>query len=199
MIAGGLDLSLTGAGIALAWRDHLGQEGIANTTLSTGPTNYQLHPRWLRISGHADRIVERVCARGRPDVVLVEGPAHGASGGSAHDRSGLWWLVVGRLVANGVPVVEVVTQHLKIYATGRGTRVAKAEVVAEVVRRYGHLVPHLGSDDEADGITLAALGLHRITGRPLVTLPQTHTRALAAVKWPDHVPAGTYREDSHRG
>lgn len=191
MLSGGLDLSLTGAGVALAWRDHLGQEGVLHTRLSTDAAGYQLRPRWARISGQADLVVERVCARGRPDVVLVEGPAHGAAGGSAHDRSGLWWLVVGRLVANGVPVVEVVTQHLKMYATGRGTKVSKDEVLAETARRYLALVPHLSSNDEADAVTLAALGLHRVTGQPLVALPQTHTRALASVKWPDHVPLGT--------
>lgn len=189
-LVGGLDLSLTGAGVALAWRDPHGQEGIQSSRHATDGTTYLLAPRWARISRQAVDVMDALCALGRPDLVLIEGPAHNQSGGASHDRSALWWLVVGRLLNNGVEVVEVVTQHLKMYATGRGTKVSKAEVVSEVTRRYGHLLPYLRSDDEADGIVLAALGLHRVTGVPLAPLPQTHTRALASVKWPPTVPNG---------
>jgi crossover junction endodeoxyribonuclease RuvC len=190
-LVAGLDLSLTGAGVALAWRDPHGQEGIQATRHSTDSTSYLLAPRWARVSRQAVDVMEAACALGVPDLVLVEGMAHAQSGGATQDRAGVWWLVVGRLLNNGVVVVEVVTQHLKMYATGRGTKVSKAEVVSEVTRRYGHLLPHLRSDDEADAIALACLGLHRVTGSGLVDLPQTHTRALASVKWPPTVPDGT--------
>jgi len=118
------------------------------------------------------------------DLVCIERPAYASNTGSVTDRAGLWWLVVARLIrGHRIPVVDVVNNHVKTYATGKGNA-GKDAVLAETVRRYGHLVPTLADNNEADALQLAALGWHHLTGSPLVDLPQTHTRATSAVKWP---------------
>jgi len=194
----GLDLSLTGTGVAQIaapppesglWPE------IHTHRLASAAAGNALVDRSVRLRTLAAAVL-RLCEHA--DAVAVEQPAYGASGGSAHDRSGLWWLIVARLTAHGVPTVEIVTQHLKIYATGRGTKVDKGAVLAETARRYARLVPDLSSHDEADSLNAAALTYHRITGTSLVPLPQTHTRAVTAVRWPEtitgqerHVTAAT--------
>lgn len=135
-----------------------------------------------RLSDLAARIVG---ACEGADLVCIERPAYASNTGSITDRAGLWWLVCARLVRGyRIPVVDVVNNHLKMYATGKGN--AKKDVVlAETVRRYALLVPTLADNNEADALQLAAMGWHHLTGNPLVDLPATHHRAVGAVRWPN--------------
>lgn len=180
----GLDLSLTATGIAVLTD---APPHWDTTVVGSKPTGDDVAARADRLTDLSAAILLRCIGA---DLVCIERPAYSSNSGSVTDRAGLWWLVCARLVRGlRIPVVDVVNNHLKTYATGRGNA-PKDAVLAETVRRYGALVPTLADNNEADALQLAALGMHHLTGRPLVDLPQTHTRALAAVKWPDHHPIG---------
>jgi len=77
--------------------------------------------------------------------------------------------------------VVVTTQQLKIYATGKGTKVDKDDVLAAMIKRYPDV--EIAGNDGADALALAALGAHYF-GCRLRPVPQTHERALAMVAWP---------------
>lgn len=93
------------------------------------------------------------------------------------------------LTAWTAPLVKISTAHLKIFAIGKGsgTGVTKTSAVLAIERRYRNHV-EVTDDDQADAFTLMAMARYHY-GHPLSTvdgkdLPQTHLRALAAVKWP---------------
>lgn len=179
----GLDLSLTGTGIARILSSESGHHWVDHTRLGTDTAGLDLAARGKRLNGLSHRVTGHLARLGRPDLVLVEQPSYGSSGGSAHDRSGLWWLVLSRLTAAGVPVAEVTPVHLKMYATGAG-KGGKDAVLAETARRYRDLAPELSTNDEADALILAAMAWQHVTGTPLVPLPATHTRTLDRIRWP---------------
>lgn len=180
----GLDLSLTGAGVARIMPD-TNPRGfrIVVRRFTSKPTDDTLTARGTRLRGMCADIVP--CAMGS-DLVVIEQPSYGSTTGHTHDRSGLWWLVVATLTARGIPIVEVAPTTLKVYGLGKGSGagVTKDAVFANVARRYAHLV-EVNSNDEADALLLAALGARHL-GHPVDTgLPLTHTRAMASIKWPD--------------
>lgn len=177
----GLDLSLTGTG--LAYRSHDGDHGwgeVRTRRLTSPPAGQGIHDRSIRLRALATLII-KWCEGA--DLAVIETPAYSRTMGSQHDRSGLWWLVVASLDHRGIPVVEVATTTLKVYGLGTG-RGDKDAMVAAVVRRYGHLLPDLATNDEADALLLADMGARHF-GRPLTDLPKTHTRAMASPSWPD--------------
>lgn len=180
----GLDLSLTSAGIARCTVDG-DQVSTHAQAISTDPSGRGIDGRWLRLNWLAGKLADAV---GVPHLVLVEAPTYsGTVTGSAHDRAGLWWLTIDRImqVAPLAAVVEVHPSHLKIYATGKGTRVRKQAVIDAARATWGHLfeIPPGGKgvDDIADAVTLAALGAHAL-GHPLVPLPDERARAVAMTK-----------------
>jgi crossover junction endodeoxyribonuclease RuvC len=98
-----------------------------------------------------------------------------------------------------IPLAVCYPQHRIIYATGvanpakdypanKRKTVAKGMVRDVVVQRYGVPCEGRGSYDQADSVILAAVGLHWL-GYPLAVVPDSHRRALAAVAWPENVPA----------
>lgn len=192
MIAAGLDLSLTGSGIVLVQTAGPYPAPIARQRLSldrigskaTGPT---ITERSRRLRAQAAQIITAVCAWGPPDLVAVEDlPTGMTASGSVHDRAGLWWLVMARLDANGVPCVHVQPTQLKQHALGKGSGKGtdKDYVLSAVIRRYGHLITRDAiSNDEADALILADMAARRL-GHPLVDLPATHLRAMGTVPWP---------------
>lgn len=180
----GLDLSLTATGVARIGHDREA-DGLRVSTqvLGSKAAGDAVHARADRLTDLAASIVHATMLWGRPSLVCIERPAYSSNSGSVTDRAGLWWLVVARMVrGQHVPVVDVVNNHLKAYATGKGNA-AKDAVLAETVRRYGVLVPTLADNNEADALQLAALGYDHLTGTPVVQLPETHRRAVRAVKW----------------
>lgn len=176
----GLDLSLTSAGVARITRgDALGHEVQVRSVKSKPPAKVTLATRSARLRRLAAEIVNH--CRGS-DLIVVESPTYsGKSTGSAWDRAGLWWLVVGRLTGAGLQVVEVELHALKTYATGVGNA-DKDRVVIDVTRRYPDV--DVTSNDEADALTLAAMGA-RFSGFPIEpgALPKTHLRAMDKVSW----------------
>lgn len=162
-----------------------------------GPRGKKLPPtleqRFDRMSDLASRIVSPV-AMVDPTLVLIEQPAYSQSAGSSHDRSGLWWAVVMRLMYSQIPVVEINPSHRAMYATGKG-RVDKDAVVAAIVRRYPSV--EVSNNNEADSLVLAAMGARKL-GHPIEeSLPKPNLAAMAKVRWPsgvaelqrDHSPA----------
>ncbi|MCM2420283.1 hypothetical protein [Streptomyces sp. RKAG293] len=171
-IVRGLDLSLTGAGIAGAgWAQTLGSKGKRADTYAM---------RRVRLHRLADRIVEAVAPC---DLAVVEGPSYGSRGAGTWDRAGLWWLVVDRLAALDIPVAVVTPTARAKYATGNG-RAGKQAVVDAIGARYGVA---LRDDNQGDAYALLAMG-HDWLGDPLAKAPAINRAALARVEWPDLLP-----------
>lgn len=172
----GLDLSLTGAGVATV------QDGQATVReYGSASTTADLRARGLRIRGLASPII-RDCLGA--DLVLVEDLFMGPGTGKQLDRAGLWWVIVASLTSRGIPTVEVTNNHLKMYALGKGggKGTDKDHVLAAVVRRYPQV--EVTSNNTADALVLACAGA-RYLGEPVEPdLPATHVKALAAIKWP---------------
>ncbi|MFI9203308.1 hypothetical protein [Streptomyces sp. NPDC053048] len=168
----GLDLSLTGSGVAGAgWAQTLGSKGKRSDTYAM---------RRARLHGLADRIVEAV---GRCDLAVVEGPSYGSTGAGTWDRAGLWWMVVDGLAARDIPVAVVAPTARARYATGDG-RAGKQAVIAAATFRYG---VRLRDDNQADAYVLLAMG-HDWLDEPLAPVPEQHRAALDGVEWPDLLP-----------
>lgn len=169
----GLDLSLTGTGVTVI-------DGEIHTALfgSKGRKGDTLAMRAERLVTLHSQIVN-VIPEGA--LIVIEQPAYASVGGSHHDRSGLWWMIVSYLHPFH-EIAEVPPSTLKIYATGKGNS-AKDLVLAAIVRRYLNIP--VVDNNIADSVTLAAMGSRHL-GRPIEeSLPQTHLRAMDSVKWPN--------------
>lgn len=170
----GLDLSLTATGVADITR---GAPSTVRTIKSKGAKDATLGDRSVRLHNLAADILTASCIA---DVVVIEQPAYNQTGGSHHDRSGLWWLVVDGLAFEPLRMVEVTPQAVKKYATGKGNA-SKDEVLAAVVRRYPNV--EVANNNEADALVLAAIGA-RLNGHPIEeSLPKANLDALAKVRW----------------
>ncbi len=180
----GLDLSLTSTGIA-----------GADWACACRPGRRRSHER-------LDWLVAAVAlsVKDGADLVVVEGAAY-AQGGQAghHELAGLWWLVTQYLWRHRIPYAVVTPHGRTIYATGRANpaqgfprkdraRIAKGMVRSVAVERYGVPCEGPGRYDQADATILAAMGLDWL-GYPTVSVPDSHRRALEAVRWPDLIPA----------
>ncbi|MET8677048.1 hypothetical protein ABZW18_05465 [Streptomyces sp. NPDC004647] len=178
----GLDLSLTSTGIA-----------GTDWARAARPGRRRSHERMDWLCGHVAVGVDGA------DLVVVEGAAY-AQGGQAghHELAGLWWLVTQYLWRHRVPYAVANPHHRTIYATGRAnpaqdfprkerSRVAKGMVRSVAVERYGVECEGPGRYDQADATVLAQMGLDWL-GYPTVPVPDTHRRALEAVRWPELIP-----------
>lgn len=155
----GLDLSLTATGIALSPRQ--------DETYTLKPTVKGV-PRLHWIRNH----IIGIC-RTPPALVVIEDLFAGGHGGVTIELAKLHGTIQVALYSNRVRFMVVSPQHLKMYATGKGSS-PKAAVIAATVKRLG-IEP--GDDNQADAAWLRALGC-ALLGQPVTTLPDTHTRAL---------------------
>ena len=186
----GLDLSLTGTGVArIDTRDDWPLQVEVTKVGSKAPARRKGDPppslgaRSKRLRGLAGAIVNKCHGA---DLVVVEGPAYSKSDAGTWDRAGLWWLVIGRLTGAGLNVVEADPTTIKTYALGKGAGAGtdKDAVLAAVIRRYLPVVEVPGNN-EGDALVLAAMGA-RFIGRPIEPggiIPATHARALDRVRW----------------
>lgn len=168
----GLDLSLTSTGLALIV-DGTAQV-VRHTTVTAGDTVARRHGRLAAIADMA-----RQWATGS-DLVVLEGPSYGSTTGHQHDRAGLWWLVVHRLLAAELPLAVVPPTARARYATGKGNA-SKDAVLVAVVRRYPQV--DVTGNDEADALVLAAMGARRL-GHPVDVVPKACLAAMAGAAWP---------------
>lgn len=167
----GIDPSLTRSGIATGQSGH---NPIAVTTIgSTGHRYDTWHDRWLRITRLSDRIA--AATHLSPEtLVAIEAPSYGSSGGSQHDRAGLWWAIYGHAAQAGATVLCVPPTVRAMYATGKGNA-GKESVIASVVRRYPHT--RIENNDEADALVLYALA-NRANESPIERdIPKANLRA----------------------
>lgn len=158
----GIDLSLTSTGLCFIYGSAIDELSNLKSTGKKGDTLYQRSER-LWVLG--TNIMEEVTSFD-PDLVVIEAPSFGSRFGSPHDRSGLWWAIVGGLRHDGFDVAEVAPTARAKYGTGKGN--AKKDVVEAFVReRYQHLAPRrIANNDECDAILLAAMGARQL-GEPI--------------------------------
>jgi Holliday junction resolvasome RuvABC endonuclease subunit len=180
----GVDLSLTGTGIAIAvvggsnpvcTADLIGQKGI---------TALPLPERWRAMGDLCDELLDAVVqAPGAPGLVAIENlPAARVAGVILHEKSWLWWMLVGRLVMLDIPLVEVTPAAVKQYAAGKGNA-NKGAVIDAVARRLPMFATG-GDDNRADAAVLCAIAADLI-GHPLTEMPALHRKALAKLRLAD--------------
>lgn len=155
----GLDLSLTSTGWA-SWDGDAGNDDAAILEAGSfgeaGKRDDTLSMRQRRLIRGVDAVIEvsRYAA-----LAVVEAHSFSGKGGSQHDRSGFWWLVVNELMSFGIPVLEVSPSSLKMYVTGNGAASKETMLLAQD-RRF----PQVGikNDDEADALGLVSLGIRML-------------------------------------
>lgn len=173
----GVDASLTSTGVAL-----ISGESVTTAAIcSTGKRGDLLPARVARLNAMLAGVRPWV----RPGaLVVIEGPAFGAPGGSTWDRAGLWHRLVAMFYELDCEVAIVGNSTRAKWATGSG-KSDKAGVAVAVSR----LVPDVNvpTSDEADALVLALMGAQALGSRP-----QTKARAESTAKgvWPESVNAG---------
>jgi crossover junction endodeoxyribonuclease RuvC len=170
----GIDLSLTSTGVAVAD----GSDVRVHRITSRGSKSATIAETWRRIDGITEQVLCVFDDR-PPSLVVIESPSYGSHTGSQHERGGLWWTVVGQIVAWRCPIATVSPQCRAKYATGRGNA-GKDEVLAAVVRRYATV--DVTGNDVADAVVLAAMGA-RYLWQPFDEVPKTHLAAMDGAKW----------------
>lgn len=171
----GIDLSMTSTGLA-----QIGTNGIVCTWTeeSSGRRGDDVATRALRLADLAHRITALVYSDDAA-LVVIESPSYGSVGASSWDRAGLWWLVVSKLVACGVPVALCAPNTRAKYATGNG-KADKAAVAGAVARLFPDVA--ISNSDESDALVLAhmaAVHLGWMNGLA------RHHLSLGAVKFPE--------------
>lgn len=112
-------------------------------------------------------------------LAVLEGVFKGKNIRTTIDLAMLHGVIRRELHRRRVPVVVVVPQHLKQFATGNGN--AGKPLMVATARQV--LYPGVGDDNQADGLWLAAMAAHRY-GRPLTARTATQTAVLSNVDWP---------------
>jgi Holliday junction resolvasome RuvABC endonuclease subunit len=171
----GLDLSLTGTGIA----DFKSNGEVITGTIRTKSYGSAIGDQWQRLQYINSEIWRAVAKDSMPALVIVEGPSYGSKGAGTWDRAGLWWTAVQQFLCDDIPLAVVPPAVLKKYATGRGNADKTAMAVA-LQKRWG---VELGDDNKVDAWWLAAAGREHL-GRPYVDLPKAQREALAKATWP---------------
>lgn len=176
----GLDLGLSVTGVAGNWDG--GWTATVRPKKLTGLRRIQ----WIR-----DTIYSRYLLEAGVDLAVVEGPSFGSSGGSAHERAGLWWLIAELLDSCGVNGAVLSPTGRAQYATGNGLA-DKQRVLQSICRDYPWFssAKRPGIQDEADALALCAAGADHL-GVPMAALPPSHRKALAAVRWPSSLARAT--------
>lgn len=177
LIVVGLDLSLTATGVSCVF-DLDGQIEIECTTFGRkGKRDEPLLQRGERLRTLSDDIW---AAAYGAQLAVIEGPSTHSIGGSTHDRSGLWWMVVDLLQRADVPVAVAPPAVRAKWATGSGNA-DKAKVKNTMQNRFPQV--RLRDDNEADALALASLGMEWL-GRSLGPVSNTQFSMLEKVAWP---------------
>lgn len=180
MIVAGVDLSLACTGLALI----RSPERVETSTVKSKPPKAgteTLRSRFERMEQISSNVLEAI---GGADIVGIEAPAYGMrNGGKMHDRSGLWWRIVGALEDRGVPVVEVSPTSRMMYATGKGNA-GKDLVLVTAAATYRQA--EISGNDVADAVVVAAM-VSRLVGQPIELREpaQAKMKALGKV----HIPS----------
>lgn len=185
----GLDLSLTGAGVAVLADGELPRVGVIKSK-PIGPTISQRHDR---LSAHLRRVWDFIDfplppfdsegADGRTEPsyqFVIEAPSYGSVQGAQHDRSGFWWMTTSWALARGT-VAEIPPTVVKKFATGKGNA-SKEEVMWATARDFPGIEAH--DDNGCDALWLAVIGrYHQDPALAGVTITKYRDAAVRAVAW----------------
>lgn len=158
----GLDLSLTGT-------------GVATPDGSTFTINLPSGDADRRLLVIADTIIQH--ADGVDLAVLEDLPANAKSAGLTGMVQGAVRISLIRL---GVPYARVTPASVKKYATGSGV----ANKVGMGVAAFKRFAREFPDDNQCDAFWLRAMGLDAL-GSPVVDLPAAQRAAMKAVTWPE--------------
>lgn len=167
-----IDLSLASTGVAVHYPDG----AITTDTIATkGKRGDTLADRRARLRAITARLRDFnvTCS-----LVVIEGPAGAAPGGSTWDRAGLWWAVVDQFMGYNPVGVVVPTTRAK-WATGNG-RADKAAVAVAMSKRAPEV--ELANSDEADAMALAWMGAQWLGWRPVAN--RVEQACLDVARWP---------------
>lgn len=187
----GLDLSLTGTGVAAVAVDTA--ELSTAVHASPPPAEDTLSAHAARHRQLVDGIVSQVVGAD-PALAVIEGMQFSVKmrDSSLTRRGFLWWSVVEGLCRAGVPVMEVTPQQIKQFATGRGNA-SKAEMVAAYAKAWPDAPMGRNVEDRADAAHAAALGAAWIGVRGLPQSMTSVRQKLLAKLPPPTLPARAVR------
>lgn len=184
----GIDPSLTAAGICVlrpadgfsATRD--ARIAFLRSVGRMGRKADGWRERSARIVAQTRRIVAHVPADATL-VVIESMPAHMPPQPYLGDRWALWFGVHSSL-AGRVPIAVVNPSTRAAWATGKGNA-KKADVLAAVRARWPDVT--VADDNQADGVSLAEMGAHRLGwSLPFETGPR-HDAGIKKVVWPEGI------------
>lgn len=181
----GLDLSLTGTGIA-----HIDIQGpptfdpqvtvTTRTIVSSGSKSDTWQQRAARLRKLRNAICDQAA---RSQLVVIEGPAYAANVGSVWDRAGNFWNVVGALDHMRIPYVVVPPSQVKKFAADKGTA-DKTAVAAGMARLWGDLAAP-ADNNQFDALALSSLGAIHVARRQLpIRVLERHQAVVAGIVWP---------------
>jgi len=173
----GIDLSLTGTGLAAITTGASGPVLDVQTIKSSGRKNDTLRQRRERIYQIASRVAQFAAGA---ELSVIEGPSFLSQGGSNWDRAGLWWSVVDLLMLEPIDIAVAPPTVVKKFAAGKGNA-DKTAVAGGLVRLWGEACK-ASNDNEYDALTLATMGAQRLS-LPGVPSRAHHAAALASVAW----------------
>jgi Holliday junction resolvasome RuvABC endonuclease subunit len=168
----GIDVSLTSTGVAVHHQDGT----MATDTIATkGKRGDTLVDRSQRIGFILGWVNDWLYPA---DLVVIEGPAGAAPGGSTWDRAGLWWAIVIKAMDQCSVAVVAPPTRAK-WATGNG-RADKAAVAVAMSKRAPEV--ELANSDEADALALAWMGAQWLGWRPVKN--KIEQACLDVARWP---------------
>lgn len=172
----GIDLALASTGLALIGGRSNPNLVVTDSVVTKGRRGETYLERRARICRVRDEVRHWLTTSA---LVVIEGPAGAAPGGSTWDRAGLWWMVVDLAMARMCPVAVVAPTTRAKWATGNG-RSDKAAVAVAMSKRAPDVA--LANSDEADALALAWMGAQRLGWRPVKN--KTEQACLDAARWP---------------
>jgi Holliday junction resolvasome RuvABC endonuclease subunit len=174
----GVDLSLTGTGLADVAHEPSGALTYDYRTVTSKPAGQDVRARSRRIDDVRGEVLRY--ARGS-DLVIVEGPSLGKASPHTWDRAWLWGSVVDDLLAARLAVAVAPPTVVKKFAAGKGNA-DKTAVAVGMARLWGEGT-ECRNDNEWDALALATMGAQRI-GIPDIPERAHHAGTLASVAWP---------------
>lgn len=181
----GVDPSLTSAGVAIL-RDgqpvHVSHHGYS------GHNGASWQSRSRRVRWTVRQIMMAVPPH--VDLALLEGPSYGSQHGSVFDRAGVWHGVFAALDAKRIPIAVVSPKTRACWATGKGDADKKTVYEAVKAEWSAHVQISAfndGGNDEADALTIAAMGALRLGDSLPIAVPKWRANRLTSVAWPEVV------------
>lgn len=183
----GIDPSVSATGCAV-WRN-----GIIDVHTAKSDTKAIWPVRWAQIKSTIASMtgLSTYAADDPEDVMFVieQPPAKFVGPAAALPNHGLYAILIDWWWSSRYTYVDIQPTQLKKFATGKGAGpgASKEGVLLAIDRTYGHLVK-VHNNNEADAVSLMAMGLYWY-GMPLVPdLPTAHTERLQHIAWPEWHP-----------